>query len=218
VDEYSSLEDVGYVRRSVPNQQEFIMHQLDTLQVREGLAGALCTRVNTVASRAAAAGRAQPDDHHPTCLPAASCVCGRTAWHTHTQDGELDSYFHSGSLQYGGGTGGAGRGNSPLSCSGSSSASLSSPGMSSCARLSQGDLLQQEQQAVASQEPQLGVHVARPSAGAAPATGDAAWDSGPAGITFAGGCVCGWVGVLLASHCSLLLLLCSSPSLPAAAC
>ena len=33
VDEYSSMEDVGYVRRSITNQQEFIMSQLDFLRV-----------------------------------------------------------------------------------------------------------------------------------------------------------------------------------------
>jgi len=33
VDEYSSMEDLGYARRSIPNQQEFIMSQLDFLRV-----------------------------------------------------------------------------------------------------------------------------------------------------------------------------------------
>ncbi|KAF8057645.1 FUM1 [Scenedesmus sp. PABB004] len=31
VDEYEGMEDLGYVRRSVPNQQDFILHQLDLL-------------------------------------------------------------------------------------------------------------------------------------------------------------------------------------------
>lgn len=33
VDEYGSMEDVGYNRRSISNQQEFIMSQLDFLRV-----------------------------------------------------------------------------------------------------------------------------------------------------------------------------------------
>lgn len=33
VDEYSTMDDVGYLRRSVTNQQEFIMSQLDFLRV-----------------------------------------------------------------------------------------------------------------------------------------------------------------------------------------
>ena len=34
VDEYSTMDDVGYRRRSIHNQQEFIMSQLDYLRVR----------------------------------------------------------------------------------------------------------------------------------------------------------------------------------------
>jgi hypothetical protein len=33
VDEYGSMDDVGYVRRSITNQQDFIMSQLDFLRV-----------------------------------------------------------------------------------------------------------------------------------------------------------------------------------------
>lgn len=34
VDEYGTMDDVGYVRRSITNQQDFIMSQLDFLRVR----------------------------------------------------------------------------------------------------------------------------------------------------------------------------------------
>jgi hypothetical protein len=39
VDEYGSMEDVGYLRRSITNQQDFIMSQLDFLRVRFAMQG-----------------------------------------------------------------------------------------------------------------------------------------------------------------------------------
>jgi hypothetical protein len=165
--------------------------------------------------------------------------------HLLLQDGEADSYFHSSSLECGGPDQHAHahqqRGDSPLSRSASSSASLSSPGLSSCAHTSQQDLLhhhhhhhhhheqlaspsrpdsqqqhQHEHQHQRQQQQQDGegagldltlgpstrssaggagagpAAAAAAAAAAAPAaaaggapTGDAAWDSGPAGITFA---------------------------------
>jgi hypothetical protein len=33
VDEYGGMDDVGYVRRSITNQQDFVMSQLDFLRV-----------------------------------------------------------------------------------------------------------------------------------------------------------------------------------------
>ena len=80
-----------------------------------------------------------------------------------SQTNDDDAYFHSGSLQHGGSSS-LQRGDS----SNSSSASLSSPGLSSCTN---------HQEAI-------GPDHAGPSSSAA-VTGDAAWDSGPAGITFA---------------------------------
>lgn len=119
IDEYESMDDLGYNRRTVHNQQDFIMHQLDLLQ-----------------------------------------------------DNDVEPYLHSNSQQYD-------RNDSVLSSSGSSSASLSSPGMSSCKQhpphtASSHDNSQQQDQ-----------QLARTSTSNSIATGDAAWDSGPAGIVFA---------------------------------
>lgn len=33
VDEYGGMDDVGYMRRSITNQQDFVMSQLDFLRV-----------------------------------------------------------------------------------------------------------------------------------------------------------------------------------------
>lgn len=117
IDEYDSMDDLGYVRRPVHNQQDFITYQLDLLP-----------------------------------------------------DTDAEPYYHSNNQQYG-------PQDSVLSDNGSSSASLSSPGMSSVkqhpsrASLSQDNSQQQDQ-----------LHST--ASNAAP-TGDAAWDSGPAGIVFA---------------------------------
>jgi hypothetical protein len=83
------------------------------------------------------------------------------------QTDDDDCYFYSESLQHGGSS--LQRGNS---CSNSSSASLSSPALSTCANAQEASSFQQQEQQQAGNS----------SSGI---TGDAAWDSGPAGITFA---------------------------------
>jgi hypothetical protein len=132
VDEYEGMDDVGYVRRLVPHQEQFVMRQLDF-----------------------------------------------------AQDAEVEGYFPTSSeLPYNPSGSGISR------SSASSSASLSSPGMSSCkhnhASPAHDNAAQQDQQQ------QLGSsYQVRAGSGygssptAAAATGDAAWDSGPAGIVFA---------------------------------
>jgi hypothetical protein len=134
VDEYEGMDDVGYVRRLVPHQQEFIMRQLDLLQ-----------------------------------------------------DSDVEGYFPTSSEQP------YNPSDSALSrSSASSSASLSSPGMSSCpqnhASSSHDNLQQQDQQQQLGSTYQVRAgsgYGSSPTAAAAAATGDAAWDSGPAGIVFA---------------------------------
>ncbi|WIA42780.1 hypothetical protein OEZ86_008720 [Tetradesmus obliquus] len=136
VDEYEGMDDIGYVRRLVPHQQEFIMRQLDLLQDSE---------VEGYA------------------FPASSSE---------------QPYIPSESAR--------------SRSSASSSASLSSPGMSSCKQNHAGPPLhdnaqQQDQQGLGSSyQVRAGSYGSSPTAAAAAAaTGDAAWDSGPAGIVFA---------------------------------
>jgi hypothetical protein len=131
VDEYEGMDDVGYVRRLVPHQQQFVMQQLDF-----------------------------------------------------AQDSEVEGYFPTSSeLPYH-------PSDSAVSRSASSSASLSSPGMSSGkpnhASPSHDNAAQQDQQQqLGSSYQVLAGSGYGSSPTAAAATGDAAWDSGPAGIVFA---------------------------------
>jgi hypothetical protein len=140
VDEYDNMDDLGYTRRAICDQQDFILHHLDAGE------GADC----------------EPYFHHTP----------------EQQD------THS---------------TTPRSSSDSSSASLSSPGtmsgMSSCQQQLAGNtslaLGQQQQQLLqhsCSAEQQQPLHVQNSdcmrTSDSAP-TGDEAWDSGPAGITFA---------------------------------
>eukprot|EP00878_Enallax_costatus_P020385 GHUV01021542.1.p1 GENE.GHUV01021542.1~~GHUV01021542.1.p1 ORF type:complete len:377 (-),score=153.29 GHUV01021542.1:194-1249(-) len=111
------MDDLGYIRRPVHNQQDFITYQLDLLQ-----------------------------------------------------DNDVEPYYHSSNQQYG-------PRDSVLSDSGSSSASLSSPGMSSCKQHPSHSSLSHDN---SQQQDQL-----HSSARNTAPTGDAAWDSGPAGIVFA---------------------------------
>eukprot|EP00879_Flechtneria_rotunda_P007739 GHRR01008112.1.p1 GENE.GHRR01008112.1~~GHRR01008112.1.p1 ORF type:complete len:967 (+),score=418.47 GHRR01008112.1:837-3737(+) len=92
------------------------------------------------------------------------------------QDNDHEAYLQHASSQH------HSNNDSPLSDSGSSSASLSSPGMSSSKPYhSATSLLHDEYQ---QQDHQQGLLLRTHTSQSAP-TGDAAWDSGPAGITFA---------------------------------